>query len=226
MVVGEYIFRKNQSTVERPEESDRGIACLVFERCPVRSKQYQELRSIVQFPFSRPRVALTLRNKIPFSFVTTVDCAFRCGLGGRNKHLPRAGQTLFTFHGNHRISPYLAARGSSEDVMSFDPHRGRNCRRTCCENNTHQNDSCFHGLTKRCTTMGECINRDNCLKQFPCLRGAMSGEGPGSTHTGLPRAARWGSDAVLPDGYPIDEETASVAEDVSGETSSEGTSRI
>ena len=28
------------------------------------------------------------------------------------------------------------------------------------------------------------------------------------------------------EGYPIDEETASVAEDVSGETSSEGTSRI
>ena len=26
MVVGEYIFRKNQSTVEGPEESDRGIA--------------------------------------------------------------------------------------------------------------------------------------------------------------------------------------------------------
>jgi hypothetical protein len=200
---------------------------LVFERCPVRSKQYQEPRSIVQFPFSRPRVALTLRNKIPFPFVTTVDCAFRSGLGGRNKHLPRAGQTLFTFHGNHRISPYLAARRSSQDVMSFDPHRDRNCRRTCCENNTHQNDSCLHGLPKRCITMGECINRDNCLKQFSCLRGAMSAEGRGLNHTGPPpRAAHWGSDTVLPDGYPIDEETASVAEDVSGETSSEGTSRI
>ena len=199
---------------------------LVFERCPVRSKQYQEFRSIVQFPFSRPRVALTLRNKSPFPFVATVDRAFRSGLGGRNEHLPRTGQTLFTFHGNNRISPYLAARRSSEDVMSFDPHRGRNCRRTCCENNTHQNDSCFHGLAKRCTTIGECISRDNCLKQFVCLRGSMSGEGRGSTHTGPPRAVQWGSDIVLPDGYPIDEETASVAEDVSGETSSEGTSRI
>jgi hypothetical protein len=169
---------------------------LVFERCPVRSKQYQEPRSIVQFPFSRPRVALTLRNKIPFPFVTTVDCAFRSGLGGRNKHLPRAGQTLFTFHGNNRISPYLAARRSSQDVMSFDPHRGRNCRRTCCENNTHQNDSCLHGLAKRCTTMGECINRDNCLKQFLCLRGAMSAEGRGLNHTGPPRAAKWGFDTV------------------------------
>ena len=54
----------------------------------------------------------------------------------------------------------------------------------------------------------------------------MSGEGPGSTHTGLPRAAKWGSDTVLTDGYPIDEETASVAEDVWGETASEGGSRI
>ena len=35
-----------------------------------------------------------------------------------------------------------------------------------------------------------------------------------------------GPDIVLPDGYPIDGETASVAEAVSGETSSEGTSRI
>ena len=74
--------------------------------------------------------------------------------------------------------------------------------------------------------MGECINRDNCLKQFLCLRGAISGEGRGLNHTGQPRAAKLGPDIVLPDGYPIDGETASVAEDVSGETSSEGTSRI
>jgi hypothetical protein len=31
---------------------------------------------------------------------------------------------------------------------------------------------------------------------------------------------------LLPEGYPVGEETASVAEDVLGETSSEGTSRI
>jgi hypothetical protein len=82
-------------------------------------------------------------------------------------------------------------------VMSFDPHRGRNCCRTCCENNTHQNDSCLHGLAKRCTTMGECINRDNCLKQFLCLRGAMSGEGRGSNHTGSPRPAHWVLSPIL-----------------------------
>jgi hypothetical protein len=40
------------------------------------------------------------------------------------------------------------------------------------------------------------------------------------------QAAKLGPDIVLPDGYPIDGEAASVAEDVSGETSSEGTSRI
>ena len=182
-------FRKSRA-LWRGLQNPTGHRVLVFERCPVRSKQYQELRSIVQSPFSRPGVALTLRHKIPFPFVATVDCAFRSGLGGRNKHLPRAGQTLFTFHGNNRIAPYLAARRSSQDVMSFDPHRGRNCRRTCCENNTHQNDSCLHGLPKRCTTMGECINRDNCLKQFLCLRGAMNGEGRGSNHTGSPRAAK------------------------------------
>jgi hypothetical protein len=107
-----------------------------------------------------------MRNKIAFPFVATVDCAFSSGFGDRNKHLPRAGQTLYIFHGNNRICPYLPVRRSPEDLISFDPHSRRNCCRTRCENNTPQKDSSFHVLPERLTTIAECINRDNGLKQF------------------------------------------------------------
>ena len=103
---------------------------------------------------------------MPFPFVATLDCAFSSGLGDRNKHLPCAGQTLDIFHGNNRIPPDLPARRSSQDVIAFDPHSRRNCCRTRCENKAHQNDSSFHVVPKRFTTIEECINRDNCLKQF------------------------------------------------------------
>ena len=149
-----------------PREGTTGHRLLVLKRCPFRSKENHEFRSIVQFPFSRPRVALTIRNKIPFSFVATLHCAFSSGLGDRNKHLPRAGQALDGFHGNNRILSYLPARRSSQDLISFYPHSRRNCCRTRCENNTRQNYSSFHVLPKRLTSIGGCINRDNCLKQF------------------------------------------------------------
>ena len=162
-------------SAEEPDRPERRIdridrsptRVLVLERCPFRSKQNQEFRSIIQFPFCCPRVAFTIRNKTPFPFVVTLDCAFSSSLDDRNEHLPRAGQTLHSFHGNNRIPPYLPARRSSQDLISFDPHSRRNCCRARCENNTQQNDSSFHVLPKRLTTtIAECINRDNCLKQF------------------------------------------------------------
>ena len=48
----------------------------------------------------------------------------------------------------------------------------------------------------------------------------------GKHRSSSPRAVKWVLTPLYQTGYPIDEETASVAEDVSGETSSEGTSRI
>jgi hypothetical protein len=33
-------------------------------------------------------------------------------------------------------------------LVSFDPHSRRNCCRTGCENNTHQDDRAFHALPK------------------------------------------------------------------------------
>ena len=142
-----------------------GHRVLVLKRCPFRSKQNQKFRSVVQFPFTCPGVALTIRNKIAFPFVATLDCAFGSGLGDRNKHLSRAGQAIGIFHGNNRIPPYLPARSSSQDLIPFDPHGRRNCCRTRGENNTHQNDRSVH-LPKRTPNNGECINRDNCVKQF------------------------------------------------------------
>jgi len=139
----------------------RRASVLVIKRCSFRSKQKQEFRSIVQFSVCCPRVALTFCNKSPFPFVGTLDCAFSSRLGDRNKHLPRAGQALHIVHGNHRITPYLPARRSSQELISFDPH----CRK-----------SSFHVLPKRLTTIGRCINRDHGLKQFLSRKSAGSTE--------------------------------------------------
>src|SRR4029079_19660661 len=106
----------------------RRASVLVIKRCSLRSKQKQEFRSIVQFSVCCPRVALTFCNKSPFPFVGTLDCAFSSRLGDRHTHRTRAGQAVHIVHGNHRITPYLPARRSSQELISFDPH----CRRNCC----------------------------------------------------------------------------------------------
>lgn len=141
-----------------------GHCGLVLQRCPFRSEQHQEFRSIVQFPFCCPRLTLTIRNKLPFPIVVALDDAFSSSLGNRNEHLPSARQTRSTFHGNNCISSDLPARRSSQDVIVFYPHSRRNCCGTSGENKAQQNESAFHVLPSRQSR--ECINRDNYLKQF------------------------------------------------------------
>ena len=105
----------------------------------------------------------------------------------RNKQLPRAGQTLDTFHGNNRLPPYLPTRRSSLVLISFDPHSRRNCCRTRCKHNAHQNNGFSHVLPKKPTTIGEGITRDNCLQQFlPGLRYILITVGQ-RPHSGHPR---------------------------------------
>lgn len=88
-----------------------------------------------------------------FAFVVTLDCAFSGSLGGRNKHLSPAGKTLVACYGNNGVPPYLPTRRTAQDLILFDPHSRRNCGRTGREENTHHNDSSFHVVRGKLTTI-------------------------------------------------------------------------
>src|SRR5262245_28870625 len=103
------------------------------------------------FPSPAHESPLPFAIKFPFRLSLHWIVPFRCGLGDRNKQLTRARQTLEIFHGNNRVPPYFPTRRSSQDLISFDPHRRRNCCRTRCENDTDQNDGVFHVLPKKPT---------------------------------------------------------------------------